>query len=87
MKLCGGEEQHRSLQGLQGFSLLQTPPSFLQKEHIFSFPLSLSDLKHFSPFSLDGKAQPLLWHYTTHGICPGRRSVGANLAVRSQSGC
>lgn len=53
-----------------------------------TFSLSFfSGLKSFSPFSLDVKAQPLMWHYTIHGICPGRRLVGARLAMRSQSRC
>lgn len=53
-----------------------------------TFSLSFfSGLKDFSPFFLNAKAQPLMWHNTMHDICPGRELVGASLAVRSQSWC
>lgn len=85
---------HEALQrGRMGLKSLRPQGIFSGTLHCLLLPpeginfLSFSGLKGFSPFSLDAKAQPLTWHYTTHGICPGRRLVGARLAMRSQSEC
>ena len=76
MKLCRGEERHGSLQGLQGFSLLQNPPSFfLLKKHIFSFFLSFFlRLKGFLSLLLKCKSTALAvalhctWHLSREKV-------------------
>lgn len=68
MKLCRGEERHGSLQGLQGFSLLQNPPSFfLLKKHIFFLSFFLR-LKGFLSLLLKCKSTALAMalHRTWH---------------------